>query len=284
MSGLICLLSSRSRRRITAATCNFRCRPCIPFSWPRISKFTDNVDVRIERNDILFTLRGDDAGTLSDVLAWFGGSGRLRGRKSEPWAALRRLHPASVADVDGLRRPAGQRAGPAAVCTFVGNRSARARRRARTASSPSGCSTRSTRPRSRPGTRTRTPTAAGLLCCLIRTVGRTAPSAPRGESVPWAVRDGWAPVVPSAHLAGGRRYADPAAHGRAGLRRDGRSWRRQPAQALVHHLRAVGRVLPDPAGQPGLARPAGQVRRQRPGQRARALPHRDPAAELPHPA
>ena len=47
---------------------------------PGISKFRYNVNVRIERNDLLFTLRGDDPGILSDVLAWFAGSGRLRGR------------------------------------------------------------------------------------------------------------------------------------------------------------------------------------------------------------
>ena len=49
-----------------------------------ISKFRYNVDVRIERNDMLFTLRGDNPGTLSDVLAWFSGSGKLRGTRSPP--------------------------------------------------------------------------------------------------------------------------------------------------------------------------------------------------------
>lgn len=46
---------------------------------PRISKFRYNVNVRIERNDLLFTLRGDDPVTLADVLAWLAGSGKLRG-------------------------------------------------------------------------------------------------------------------------------------------------------------------------------------------------------------
>src|SRR5215469_9043548 len=60
---------------------------------PRISKFRYNVDVRIERNDLLFTLRGDNPGTVSDVLAWFAGSNRLRGRAvaSPAWNGLIRF-------------------------------------------------------------------------------------------------------------------------------------------------------------------------------------------------
>jgi hypothetical protein len=121
---------------------------------PRISKFNYNVDVRIEHNDILFTLRGDDAGTLSDVLAWFGGSGRLRGRRvaSPAWAGLLRFtssrhmfvqmglpkavarqHRLPYADFIQPQSPmwmgfADQQvngAGPAGICTFAGNRSAR---------------------------------------------------------------------------------------------------------------------------------------------------------------
>lgn len=44
------------------------------------------------------------------------------------------------------------------------------------------------------------------------------------------------------------------------------------------------RLLQEPADQPGLPRPAGQVRRQPERQRPRALPHRDPPAELSRPA
>ena len=121
---------------------------------PRIRKFRHNVDVRIERNDLLFTLRGDDPGTLSDVLAWFGGSNRLRGHPvaSPAWTGLLRFTssrhmfvqmglPRAVARQHGLpyarfiqhQSPmwmgfADQQvngAGPAPICTFAGNSSAR---------------------------------------------------------------------------------------------------------------------------------------------------------------
>jgi hypothetical protein len=60
---------------------------------PRISKFRYNVTVRIERNDLLFTLRGDNPRILSDVLAWFAGSSRLRGHAvaSPAWDGLIRF-------------------------------------------------------------------------------------------------------------------------------------------------------------------------------------------------
>ncbi|MEN3306329.1 MAG: hypothetical protein V7603_2531 [Micromonosporaceae bacterium] len=48
-------------------------------SNPGISKLTFNVPVRIEHNDLLFTLRSDNADVLADVLAWLGGSNRLKG-------------------------------------------------------------------------------------------------------------------------------------------------------------------------------------------------------------
>ena len=47
---------------------------------PGIRKRRYNVDVAIEHNDMLFTLRGDRPKILTDVLAWLGGSNRLRGR------------------------------------------------------------------------------------------------------------------------------------------------------------------------------------------------------------
>ena len=47
---------------------------------PQIHKLRYNVDVVIEHNDILFTLRGDNPGFLTQVLAWFGGSNKLRGQ------------------------------------------------------------------------------------------------------------------------------------------------------------------------------------------------------------
>jgi hypothetical protein len=49
-------------------------------SNPGITKERFNVPVRIERNDMLFTLRGDDPSYLADVVSWLGGSDRLVGR------------------------------------------------------------------------------------------------------------------------------------------------------------------------------------------------------------
>jgi hypothetical protein len=121
---------------------------------PRIRKFNYNVNVRIERNDLLFTLRSDDPGTLSDVLAWFGGSNKLRGQPaaSPAWSGLIRFTssrhmfvqmglPKAIARQHGLpyasyiqhQSPmwmgfADQQvngSGPGAICTFAGNSSAR---------------------------------------------------------------------------------------------------------------------------------------------------------------
>jgi hypothetical protein len=121
---------------------------------PRISKFRYNVDVRIEHNDLLFTLRGDHPGVLADVLAWFGGSNKLRGRPvaSPAWDGLIRFTssrnmfvqmgmPKAVAKQHGLpyanfiqpQSPmwmgfADQQvngAGPAPICTFAGTPAAR---------------------------------------------------------------------------------------------------------------------------------------------------------------
>lgn len=121
---------------------------------PGITKFRNNVTVRIERNDMLFTLRSDQPGTLSDVLAWFAGSNKLHGHRfaSPAWAGLLRFTssrhmfvqmglPKAVARHHGLpyagfiqhQSPmwmgfADQQvngAGPASICTFAGNRSAR---------------------------------------------------------------------------------------------------------------------------------------------------------------
>ncbi len=50
-------------------------------SNPGISKLRFNNQVKIERNDLLFTLRGDNADIIADVLAWLGGSDRLHHRR-----------------------------------------------------------------------------------------------------------------------------------------------------------------------------------------------------------
>ncbi|MFD7609475.1 hypothetical protein [Streptomyces sp. NPDC059828] len=47
---------------------------------PRITKRRFNVPVSIEGNDLLFTLRSDNAANIQDVLRWLGGSNRLAGR------------------------------------------------------------------------------------------------------------------------------------------------------------------------------------------------------------
>jgi len=47
---------------------------------PGVVKQTFNVPVRIESNDLLFTIRGDDSSFVADVVAWLGGSNVLSGR------------------------------------------------------------------------------------------------------------------------------------------------------------------------------------------------------------
>jgi hypothetical protein len=123
-------------------------------SNPGITKLRYNVPVSIEDNDILFTLRSDNAKYISDVLAWFGGSNRLRGHvvRSPRWNRLINFTssrymftqigmPKAVARHNGLpfanfiqyESPmwmgfADQQtnaSGPAAICTFAGNPSAR---------------------------------------------------------------------------------------------------------------------------------------------------------------
>ena len=121
---------------------------------PGITKLRFNVPVRIETNDLLFTIRGDDWSYVADVVSWLGGSNKLvarsipspafsgllsfttsramfqqmglpryvAGANSLPFASF--VHPLSpmwmgFADqqVDG--------SGPAGITTFVGNASAR---------------------------------------------------------------------------------------------------------------------------------------------------------------
>jgi hypothetical protein len=120
---------------------------------PEIHKRRYNVDVVIEHNDLLFTLRSDEAAILTDVLAWFNGSNKLAGHavKSPAWDGLlsftssRNMFvqmglPRSVATqhklpfVDymqpqspmwmGFADQQVNGSGPAAICTFAGNSSA----------------------------------------------------------------------------------------------------------------------------------------------------------------
>jgi hypothetical protein len=121
---------------------------------PGISKLRFQMPVVIEHNDLLVTLRSDNSGFLSDVLAWLGGSNRLRGHPvhSPAWRGLltftssRHMFvqmglPKLVAEQNALpfaefinpQSPmwmgfADQQAngsGPAAICTFAGDASAR---------------------------------------------------------------------------------------------------------------------------------------------------------------
>jgi hypothetical protein len=101
----------------------------------RRAEFT--VPVRMESNDILFTMRSDDSSRIADVVAWLSGSNRMLGRTQRvprfdagmtitstramfvqmglprtsppPRACRSPLRQPVLPDVDGLRRPAGQR-------------------------------------------------------------------------------------------------------------------------------------------------------------------------------
>jgi len=120
---------------------------------PEIHKLRYNVDVVIEHNDLLFTLRGDNPEFLTQVLAWFGGSNKLRGQTvtSPAWNGLlsftssrhmfvqmglpksiAQKHSMPFADFIQHQSPmwmgfADQQvngSGPAPICTFAGNSSA----------------------------------------------------------------------------------------------------------------------------------------------------------------
>jgi hypothetical protein len=121
---------------------------------PGPAKLRYQVPVVIESNDMLLTLRSDHAPVLSDALAWLGGSNVLRGRAAVSPALRGLLHftssrhmftqiglPRAVADRNGLPyaryiQPESPMwmgfsdqqvgaSGPAAICTFAGNSSAR---------------------------------------------------------------------------------------------------------------------------------------------------------------
>jgi hypothetical protein len=120
---------------------------------PHIRKLRYNVDVAIEHNDLLFTLRSDNAAYLTDVIAWLGGSNTLRGKAvaSPAWAGLlsftssrhmfvqmglpksiAKQHALPFADYIQHQSPmwmgfADQQvngSGPAPICTFAGTAAA----------------------------------------------------------------------------------------------------------------------------------------------------------------
>jgi hypothetical protein len=121
---------------------------------PAIRKRTFHVPVRIERNDVLFSIRSDHLRVARDVAAWLAGSDRLGGRTVDSPRLSRLLRfnrprvmftqrgmPRRIADEVGM--PFADRihpespmwmgfadqqatgAGPARITTFRGNRSAR---------------------------------------------------------------------------------------------------------------------------------------------------------------
>jgi hypothetical protein len=158
--GLTGSLVSSHMPRLASSTSRYVLEEAVPSPTdvspanPGITKLRYNVPVAIESNDMLLTLRSDNPSFVSDVLAWLGGSNTLRGQATTS-PALRGLLtftssrymfaqiglPQAVARENGLpfanfiqhQSPmwmgfADQQtngAGPAAICTFAGNSSAR---------------------------------------------------------------------------------------------------------------------------------------------------------------
>jgi hypothetical protein len=121
---------------------------------PGVSKLRFQLPVALEHNDLLFTMRSDNSEFLQDVLAWFGGSNRLRGHAvpSPAWRDLLQFtsarhmfvqmgmprlvaeqHKLPFANYINRQSPmwmgfADQQtdgSGPAPICTFAGNSSSR---------------------------------------------------------------------------------------------------------------------------------------------------------------
>jgi hypothetical protein len=82
--GLNGSLVSSHMPRLTSNTSRFALEEAVPSPTdvssanPGITKQTFNVPVRIEANDLLITVRSDNSTIISDVLAWLGGSNRLK--------------------------------------------------------------------------------------------------------------------------------------------------------------------------------------------------------------
>jgi hypothetical protein len=153
------LVSSRMPR-LTSNTSRYALEEAVPSPTdvspanPGITKQTFNVPVRIEANDLLITVRSDNSTIISDVLAWLGGSNRLKNTSVPSPALFQGLAtvtssramfagislPRNMAETHGF--PYSQQinsdspmwmgfldqhtngAGPAAITTFAGNASA----------------------------------------------------------------------------------------------------------------------------------------------------------------
>jgi hypothetical protein len=144
------LLSNRTRSVLQEAVAS----PTDVVAGNGISKARFNVPVQIEHNDLLFTLRSDNAANVQDAVNFLAGSNSLRGTpvRSPAFSGLLRFTSSRAMFVQqGLPRSMAQQnnlpfapfiqpespmwmgfldqqtnaAGPAAICTFAGNASAK---------------------------------------------------------------------------------------------------------------------------------------------------------------
>jgi hypothetical protein len=151
-------LVSAHMPRLLSNTSRYALEEAVPsptdFGQPGITKLRYNVPVRIESNEMLFTLRSDNSQFISEVLAWFAGNNHLGGHTipSPAWSGLINFTssrymfaqiglPQSVAQQNhlpfanfiqhqspmwmGFADQHTNGAGPAPICTFVGNSSAK---------------------------------------------------------------------------------------------------------------------------------------------------------------
>jgi hypothetical protein len=159
--GMTGSLVSSHMPRLASDTSRFALEEAVPgptdvsAANPGITKARFNVPVKIESNDLLITVRSDNSTILSDVLAWLGGSNKLKGQSVPSPTLFKGLAtvtssramfvgvslPRNMAETHGF--PYSQQinsdspmwmgfldqhtngAGPAAICTFAGNSSAR---------------------------------------------------------------------------------------------------------------------------------------------------------------
>jgi hypothetical protein len=147
--------------RLTSNTSRYMLEEAVPSPTdvspanPGITKETFNVPVRIEANDLLITLRSDNSTIISDVMAWLGGSNRLKNAAVPSPALFQGLAtvtssramfvgislPRNMAETHGFSYSQSinadspmwmgfldqhtNGAGPAPICTAVGNASAK---------------------------------------------------------------------------------------------------------------------------------------------------------------
>jgi hypothetical protein len=315
---------------------------------PGITKQKFNVPVKIEGNDLLITVRSDNSTIISDVLGWLGGSNKLKGQSVPSPALFKGLVtvtssramfvgvslPRNMAETHrfsysqqinsdspmwmGFLDQHTNGAGPAAICTFAGNSSARLT----TARAGDYFDNGSIQHLSHViqdlaqfyALPSSTDTEGEPYTERVQYMFRSNPIPSTGNSSnqfnngggPAYLRNVFQGTNDAAnnakaintfqgehrmgHLSGlqrssrGRRDAHTHADGRPRPGQHGRTRRIESAQAAVHHVLPDRRVLPGDARQPGLARPRAPVRGGRLRQRPGAFPHRHPPAELPDPA